>query len=351
MPVVIVMLKNNYSICFGDIIKSMNYYELKIYTTTAGVEILTALLDEYGITGITVDDPRDLLDLLDKKSCYDWDYVDDELIANASDETIVTFYLEETPYNSNLIQDIYRSIENLKSSPEAAFYYGRLELECHSRSDEEWKDVWKAFFKPLLLVDGLWIKPSWEDFIPANEADIVLELDPGMAFGTGKHETTALCAGLLKNSIRADVCVLDIGCGSGILSIAAALLGAAKVLAVDIDEDAVTVARENVIKNDCESIVQVVCADLTKEIDFKADIVMANLTAELIIELTGLVRKNMNEDAVFIASGILSSKRTLVEKSFNTNGFRIIKEQADGEWHAFLVGKKDKHEQILCGPE
>ena len=315
----------------------MNYYELKIFTTTAGVEILTALLDEYGITGISVDDPHDLLDLISKKNYYDWDYIDDELITKASVETVVTFYLEETSENSKRIHDIRRSIEELKSAPKAEFYYGRLLVECRSRSDEEWKDVWKAFFRPLLLVDGLWIKPSWEDFIPANKDDVVLELDPGMAFGTGKHETTTLCARLLKESIKAGSCVLDVGCGSGILSITAALLGAAEVLAIDIDGDAVAVAEENVIKNGCESIVRIVRADLTKDIEFKADIIMANLTGELIIEFAGLVRKNMNKEAVFIVSGILSNKRSGVMEAFYVNGFRITKELVDGEWHAFLV--------------
>jgi ribosomal protein L11 methyltransferase len=255
------------------------------------------------------------------------------------EESIVTFYLEEAPENLMSIEDIRHRIDTLKSETEvrSKFSYGSLRTELNIRSDEEWKDVWKEFFKPHQLVAGLWIKPSWEEFNPPDKQDVVLELDPGMAFGTGKHETTALCANLMKDVLKPGDKVLDVGCGSGILSVTAALLGAAEVLAVDIDEDAVAVTRENVTRNNCEHIVRVIRGDLNEDIDFKSDVILANLTADLVSKLSGQVLNNMKKDADFIVSGILTAKRQQVESAIEAAGLQIIKEKVDGEWCAFWL--------------
>lgn len=321
----------------------MDYTEVKVHLSPAGLEALTALLIGHGVSGLVIEDPREIADLASRKTGLDWDYFDESLLAAgkaAGDEITVAFYTEAGPEGSRRLDDIKLDIMKLKGMELDGGFgetraLGRLYTESVSRSDEEWKDEWKRYFKPFRLTSRITVRPSWEVYTPADEGELVIKLDPGMAFGTGKHETTALCARLLSAVVRPGAAVLDMGCGSGILSIAAALMGAGSVLGVDIDETAVSVARENVAENGCADRVNIVKGDLLSGITFEADVAVANLTAELIAKLANGLRAQLKSGGVFIASGILAERRAQAEDAVSAAGFRTEESLTEGEWCAF----------------
>lgn len=202
--------------------------------------------------------------------------------------------------------------------------------------DGQWKDSYKEHFKTIDLTDNIIVKPSWEP-VPENNTKKILELDPGMAFGTGDHATTSMCAVLMDEAGCEGKKVLDIGTGSGILAIAADLLGASDILGVDIDPSAVEVAIENAEVNGCGDNVRFIEGDLTKGIDFRADIVVANLMAEMVVMLISSVREHMLPEGVFISSGILVEKKDMVIKALDKAGFETVKVMKKGEWCAILA--------------
>ena len=322
----------------------MKYIELKVHASRQGIEQLTELFMERGIDSISIDDPADMEDILDKKNEYDWDYVDEGLRDTLDHEPTASVYIEDTPEGRTLVQELKIAVMMLKSRELEGIYgwdvdFGRLYAEDNIVDDEDWKDKWKDNFKPIKVTDRLVIKPTWEEYEPAG-GELVLEIDPGMAFGTGSHETTSLCLRLLEKYLDSEPeskSVLDVGCGSGILSIAAALMGCRRVLGIEIDEDAVRVAGENVALNDVEDAVSVQRGDLVQGVDFKADIVVANLMADLVMALAGVVRDHMTEDGIFISSGILVEKRAVVEAAIREAGFDIAEVAEDGEWCAIVA--------------
>ena len=326
----------------------MKYIEFRVHASRQGIEQVTALFMMKGITELSINDPADMDDILNKKHEYDCDYIEDDLKTDLDREPTVSCYFEDTPENREKIQHLKIAVMMLKSSELEGKYgwdvdFGRLYAEDIIVDDEDWKDKWKENFKPTKITDNLVVKPTWEDY-DAAEGEIVLQIDPGMAFGTGTHETTSLCLKLMEKYMgdaAADKKVLDVGCGSGILAISAALQGSRDVLGVEIDEDAVRVAGENVELNKVQEAVKVIQGDLTKGIDYKADIVVANLMADLVMTLAGSVKDHMEDDGVFISSGILVEKKEKVSGAIIDAGFEIIEIAEDGEWCAIAAGRKD----------
>lgn len=319
----------------------MKYIAMNIETSSAGIEALITSLMEVGITDVVVEDPRDFEELMDKKQSYDWDYVDEELVTSMSDVPKITIYLEDTEANRKQIHNVEAIIENLKSALASGLYgqnadFGSLQLDVKFDDDTEWKDKWKEFFKPARISDNIVVKPTWETYDNV-EGYKVIEIDPGMAFGTGTHETTSLCVKMLDKYQKASDKVLDVGCGSGILSIAAALLGAKDVLGVDIDPIAVEVAVENLELNKVENVARAQFGDLTKGVDYKANIVVANLMADLVMMLANDVAKHMEPDGYFISSGILVEKEEVVADHLKEQGFRIVEIKEDGLWCAIVA--------------
>ena len=330
----------------------MKYIELKIHASSQGVELVTELLMRNGITGISVDDPADLQDILEKKNEYGWDYIDDDVKARPDREPVVRCYLEDSEEGREQLQHLKIEIMKLKSlEMEGRFGWdadlGRLYAEAEVVDDEDWKNKWKEFFKPTHITDRIVVRPTWEDY-EAKAGELVLELDPGMAFGTGTHETTRLCMALLQLYLKereaaADpeqIRVLDVGCGSGILSIGAAALGCSYGLGVEIDPDAVEVAKENVEKNGLTRCIEIRQGDLTKGLDFKADIIVANLMADLVMELAGSCAAHLKEKGVFISSGILIEKKETVSDAIREAGFTVERIVTDGEWCAIAARLK-----------
>ncbi len=317
----------------------MEYLEVKVYTTTKGIDPVSGVFLAAGVEGIVVEDPGDFYELMEKKNAYDWDYVDEDLVKDLKNkETNVTAYLEKTPEGYAQLKQIDEEIWRLATFDACAAFedtvclLGRLKLCVRTVDDNDWKDNWKEYFKPVKVTDRIVIKPSWEDY-EKQEGEIVIEIDPGAAFGTGKHPTTTMCIKALEKYIRAgESTVLDVGCGSGILSIAAGLLGARDVLGIDIDPLAVIVSKENVAFNKLEDRIRIVEGDLTKGVDYKADIVAANLMADLVVILAKDVRRHLNPGGLYVSSGILAEKKDEVAAKIREAGFEIVEIYEEDEW-------------------
>ena len=323
----------------------MKYIEFRVHASRQGIEQLTEVFMSRGIDSVSINDPADMEDILNKKNGYEWDYVDDELKETVDSEPTASVYFEDTPENRELVQELKIAVMMLKSRELEGVYgwdadFGRLYAEDIIVDDEDWKDKWKEYFKPIKVTDRLVIKPTWEEYEPVG-GELVLQIDPGMAFGTGSHETTSLCLKLLEKYLGNEPegkKVLDVGCGSGILSIAAALMGCGEALGIEIDEDAVRVAHENVALNGVDDTVSVRRGDLTEGVDFKADIIVANLMADLVMMLAADAASHMEDGGAFISSGILTEKRPAVERAIRDAGFDILEVAEDGEWCAIVAG-------------
>ncbi len=321
----------------------MKFIEVKIYTSHQGIEPLTAMLMEKGINGAVVDDPQDAEELLDKKNAYEWDYIDRSLLENQGKEPVVSVFFEDNREGRGQVRALSDSIAELKEMAEAGAFgaeadLGRLQMEEQVVDDGDWKDKWKEYFKPAKVTETLVVKPSWETYEKTG-SEKVIELDPGMAFGTGTHETTTMCMELMEHYLKEGQSVLDIGCGSGILSIAAAFLGSGRVLGIEIDPDAVRTARENVSANGVSESVEIREGDLTKDVEETADLIAANLIAPLVIQLAEPAAEHLNADGVFISSGILTERKEEVEKAIREAGFEILEIREKGEWCAIAARK------------
>ncbi len=327
----------------------MKYREIKIHTTESGADILTSELLGIGIDGIIVDSPNLVDDILNQEE-YMWNYIDEALMnagsesdieKKAMDEVIISFYLDMNDDTEEIYEKLEKIIVELKEKDKQQFYantpvLGTLSIESETVSDEKWKDKWKDYFKPAKITENIVIKPTWETY-EAKKDEIIIEIDPGMAFGTGTHETTSMVIELMEKYIKKGDKFLDVGSGSGILSIAAAHLGAGEIYAVDIDPVACEVSKENVEINGFTDKVKVECRDLTKGLDYVADIVCANLVAELVIYLSGYVMKNLESGGVFISSGILMEKKETVVTALCKNGYEILEIIEKGEWCAIAA--------------
>lgn len=323
----------------------MRYLELKIQASEQGVEQITALLLGMGITEMSIDDPHDMDDILQKKHEYGWDYIEDDLKENLDREPVISLYFDEAdPKAQQMAVMVKGGISALQRRQQAGEFgqqadLGSLTVTENIVDDGDWKDKWKEFFKPTKVTDRIVVKPTWEEYTP-KENELVIEIDPGMAFGTGTHETTSLCMKLMEKYLgehSEEKKILDVGCGSGILSICGALLGSREILGIEIDEDAVRVARENVEENHVEDAVKVMQGDLTKGVDFKADVIVANLMADLVMLLSEDARKHLTEDGIFISSGILVEKEEMVSAAIREAGFHIVEIAEDGEWCAIAA--------------
>ncbi|MBQ3880864.1 MAG: 50S ribosomal protein L11 methyltransferase, partial [Bacteroidales bacterium] len=323
----------------------MKYLELVIHTNRAGLEPLEACLMEMGLNDMVVNDPMDLQDLMNKKHDYDWDYIGDEVLEMADTEPTITLYFDgdETGNGYALAQEVDLKVDELRQAMMNGEYgenadFGPLTVTTTLHDDSEWKDNWKEYFKPSRVSDKILVCPTWEEYELSDEEKAqgvkILKIDPGMAFGTGTHETTSLCMKAMEKYMKKGASVLDVGCGSGILSIAADLLGAGDVLGIEIDPVAVEVSRENLELNACKESVRVIEGDLTKGVDYEADIVVANLMADLVMMLTPDVRRHMKEGAKYISSGIIDEKLEEVKNAVIASGFNIDEVMTDGMWCA-----------------
>lgn len=297
----------------------MKYREITIHTKVEDLDELILQLEERGITGLIINDPRELPELMENKETYHWDYIDESVIRELSADPSITFYLEEGTELASLLDESALRDADVKAV-----------------DDQDWLHRWKDYFEPAPITERFVVKPAWSTYT-AGPGEQVIDMDPGMAFGTGTHATTRLCLQLMEKYLRPGDRVLDVGTGTGILSIAAAMLGSGEVLAVDIDSQAVTVAQDNIAKNHVDLTVRTVLADLTAGIDFRADLVVANLMADLVVRLSNSVRGHLTEKGIYISSGIIQGKETSVRAALESSGFEVIDARREGEWWAIAA--------------
>lgn len=321
----------------------MIWNEFLIKTNSAGAAVLEERLSAIGIVGLATEDPSELREVLERRE-VPWDYVDESLLAEG--ESKLTFYLSDNAADKEMAKQAREVLDELRSSGED---FGLLSLEEQRIDDEDWADNWKQYFKPLEIGKRLVIKPSWEQYEPKN-GQIVLELDPASSFGTGQHETTALCLEMMEKELekKADknVKLLDMGCGSGILGIAGLLFGAEKAVAVDIDENAVHTSLENADKNGVSDKYTAYSGDvlaskylrvkLGKE---KYDLILANIVADVLAEMSGILLELATPGALIICSGIIAPKAHIVSDAFRAKGAAVEFEVEKNDWVALGIRK------------
>ena len=257
------------------------------------------------------------------------DLIDEDLLKKSREKSKIHVYIDPE-------DNIDEAVSFLKERLFAASIPFCVRLE--NVREDDWLNNWRKFFKPMTVGEKLLINPSWFD-MPKDTLRAVLNIDPGLAFGTGKHETTRLCLETLERYVKSGCTVLDVGCGSGILGIAAVLLGARCALGVDIDEAAVKIANENAALNRVGGRFSAVAGDLTEKIDGKYDIIVANIVADAIISLSKSASEFMTEDSVYIVSGIIDARADDVKKAVSDT-FEITEENFDGGWYCFVMKRK-----------
>ena len=311
----------------------MKWIELIVHTTSEGSEFVSDSLMDRGASGTMIEDRADIPD--PAKPHGIWEIIDPKLLDAMPEDELVHAWFEPGDSFGDWLRDYTEFLSLARSEhPE----YGTLETDTRTVSDESWTEVWKKYYKPFYAANHLVVKPSWEEFTP-RPGDRIIELDPGMAFGSGTHETTGMCISLLEEAIRGGEHIIDVGTGSGILAIAAALLGAGSVLAVDIDPDAVRVARENVEKNHVENIVEVREGNLLDHVEETCDICVANIISDVIISFAAPLIRHIRPDGLFICSGIVKERADEVRSALEAAGFKILKAETRGEWAAFVSGR------------
>ena len=301
----------------------MIYKELTVFTTTDGSDLVSMILSDAGSDGVTIYDSSDILELY--KSDIIWDYIDEKVLEKSEIVRVKGFYPEDefaTAYH-NVINELEILREN---SP---FELGSLECSVCDINDEDWVNVWKKHYKPI-HIGNIVIVPEWLKYEATPEENVVY-LDPGMAFGTGEHESTKLCLTLFSELDVTDKNVLDIGTGSGILGITASVCGAKHVYMSDIDSIAVKAAKENAKLNNLGAC-DIVCDDLVANANATGDIVFANITADILIMLSKQIGKLVNKGGFIILSGIIKIRYDEVLNAYLDAGFVLDKSMVFGEW-------------------
>lgn len=309
----------------------MKWIEVQIKTTTEAEEAVSNILYDLGVGGLAIEDSNDILAFT--KDEKNWDYIDQDLLKQDFEGVIIKGYFPESEDLIDKIELIKQSVEKI---PKYNLDKGLGEVTVTEVYEKDWAESWKKYYKPKKVGKKIIIKPTWEEY-EEKKGDIIIELDPGMAFGTGTHETTSMCIKELEKHIESENIVFDIGCGSGILSIVAAKLGAGKVIGVDLDELPVKVSKENVALNKVENVVDIRRGNLLDAVEEKADLIVSNIIAEVIVDLIKDLRKYLNRDGIFISSGIILEKVPLVENALKDEGFNILKISKINDWACIVA--------------
>lgn len=321
----------------------MVYDELTIHTTTAGSEVVSGVLFNEGITCFSVTDPRDLAELIENGG-VPVDYVESGLLDGRSDVT-VRVYLARNEQGAIQKTGIIAGVKRLKAENGNAEWLGSLDITVSESDDKDWENNWKQYFHPLSIGEKFLICPSWEK-VP-GEGRTVIEIDPACSFGTGRHETTALCLEELEKQDIAGKDVLDMGCGSGILGIAALKLGAKHVDAVDIDMVATRIAGENAEKNGIpEGVMDIYCGNILTDgtlceslAQNSYSLILANIVADIISDMLPFFARCLDAQGHMICSGIISPRRDFVVDALGKAGFVIESIREKNEWVAIVCRK------------
>lgn len=318
----------------------MKWKKFTLTTTTEAVDLISSMFDEIGIEGIEIEDNIPLTEAETKGMFIDIlpELPPDEGVAK------VSFYLDPDSDIKEMLKKVEEGLDELSMFTDL----GARTLETGETEDKDWINNWKQYFKPF-TVDDILIKPTWEEVPREHEDKLLIEIDPGTAFGTGQHETTQLCIRQLKKYVTPETVLLDVGTGSGILGITALKLGAKEVFGTDLDENAITAVGENLEANGISgdkfkvlqgNIINDKAVQETAGFE-KYDVVVANILADIIILLQKEIPVHMKKGGIFITSGIINMKEEAVKKAFAENeAFELLETTYQGEWVSVTVRKK-----------
>jgi ribosomal protein L11 methyltransferase len=330
----------------------MEWYEISISVMKEAHDIISYAIMSVGANGVAIDDPKGILRDIEESKGLDciYDYIEKDIIIekdtikdtikDATNKDVVTIkgYFPGTKNIKELIGLLNDRIENIKKNMEI----GNIKIEYSRLNEADWANSWKLYYKPFNITENIVVKPTWEAYQRKNN-EIVINIDPGMAFGTGTHETTKMCVLLLEEFINEGDVIVDIGSGSGILSIASAKLGAKSIVALDIDEIAIDTTLDNCKINGIDTKVRTLIGTLSLETDFekifnfkKADVIVANIVADVIIDLCEAIKYHTKKDGKFIASGIIKDKKDKVMYKYINSGFKCSKIIEEREWIAIV---------------
>ncbi len=313
----------------------MKWNEIKVETASEAVEAVANILMEAGASGVAIEDA---LDAQFFKEDALGEVVERDAFTELTEGAYVRAYFPETTFLSELLPTLKEKTAKL---PEFGLSIGKNEWTVQEVAEENWATAWKKYYHPVRVTRFLTIVPRWEDYTPTSIDEKIISLDPGMAFGTGTHATTRLSLQALETVLRGGETLLDVGTGSGVLSIAATLLGAKKVTAYDLDEVAVAAAKENIALNPDAQDVEVVANDLLKGVDQKADVIVANILATIIVRLIPDAWRLLKSDGYFIVSGIIEDKKDFVLENMYEQGFVIEQILQEKDWYAFILKKPE----------
>ena len=312
----------------------VKWSEISIHTTNEAVEPISNILHEAGASGVVIEDPLELVKERTDQfgEIYELnpeDYPDEGVIVKA--------YLTVNSFLNETIDEIKEAINNL-------IHYqidiGKNNISICEVNEEDWATAWKKYYHPVKISERFTIVPTWEEYVPVQSDELIIELDPGMAFGTGTHPTTVMCIQALERTVKQHDKIVDVGTGSGVLSIAAAMLGASQVNALDLDIVAVESARQNIILNKVADIVSVSQSNLLDGVESGADIVVANILAEVILRFTDDAAAVVKQGGFFIVSGIIQQKKQIVKEAMIEAGFTINELIEMEDWVAIIGQKK-----------
>ena len=309
------------------------WIEVRVITKSEALEPVSGIFYSLDCKGVAIEDPEDILGR--EQGPLTWDFADINVLEHKGKVAVVKAYFAEEDNIEEILGYVNEKLVELK---EMGIDLGEAKVEHEKMYEEDWANTWKQYYKPSKVGEKIVVKPIWEEY-EEKEGELVVNLDPGMAFGTGTHETTRMCIQALEKYVKEESTVFDVGCGSGILSIAAAKLGAKLAVGVDLDPVAVESSIENVGYNNLNNI-EILHGNLVEVIDGKADIVVANILAEIICILTDDVKRVMKDGGVFITSGIIHDRVDMVCEKLEATGFEVIEKNRDGEWNCIVAKLK-----------
>lgn len=314
----------------------MEWVEITVHTTTLGADMVSEALILHGSTGTMVEDRADIPD--PNKPNGIWEIIDPNLVNTLPEDVLVHAWFEPDASFAERMQALSAHLEDIRHAvPDLDM--GTLTIDTLNVKDEDWSEVWKKFYKPFRAGKTLVVKPTWEQY-EAQPGDKIIEIDPGMAFGSGTHETTGMCLELLEEVVQSGQRVIDVGTGSGILAIGAAMLGARNVLAIDIDPTAVRVAKENVEHNHLEDTITTLEGNLLEKVDATCDICVANIIADVICMFAAPLNDHIVPGGLFICSGIIKDREQDVHDALIAANYTIFSIRRKGEWVAMLARRQ-----------
>jgi ribosomal protein L11 methyltransferase len=311
----------------------MKWSEISIHTTHEAVEAISNILHEAGAGGVVIEDPYDLIKERDASFGEVYELNPDDY---PEEGVIIKAYLPVNSFLGETVEEIKQAINNLLLYD---IDIGKNKITISEVNEEEWATAWKKYYNPVKISEKFTIVPTWETYEPVSSDELIIELDPGMAFGTGTHPTTVMCIQALEKYVKPGDTVIDVGTGSGILSIAAAMLGAKSVRALDLDPVAVDSARLNVKLNKVQHIVTVSQNNLLDRIEEQANVIVANILAEIILRFVDDAYRLLEKNGYFITSGIIQAKKQEVKEGLIKAGFAIEETLVMEDWIAFIARK------------